>query len=254
MQKTLKALSALAILSCVVYALGQSSPSKSGQGGVANPAGARKYQPLNGAQIALREYIMAINNRNSARADEEKRPGIGQACTDVQCYYWLATARPDERKYTIDEVWQLSTYRPNGQWNHITSAPILVVELLRVDPAKSKKMDEIVSTARSKWMEQFDWKDARLDAFKGKLWKDFTQEEKDRYYRINEENRQRWLNGRTTADVRTEHAVYMIKAINEAKNQLTPVQLSEFDSIIAAYDKDMALAFAGKKPSFVKGN
>lgn len=260
MQKTLKALAAVGIMSCVVYAIAQESSARikggEGQGTVAGEIGKGKFAPINGAQETLRTYIMAIDNRNVERANQDKREGIAQACVDVQCFYWLTTARPDERKHIVDDVWQISKYRPNGQWNHITSAPILVDELIRIDKKTSDGMQKIIDDARDVWFAQFHWKDKRLDQFKGKTWPNFTPAEKDLYVQINKEARDKWLNGRTTADVADENAVFLTKAVNEAKKLLSPAQLAEFNRLVAAFDKDMAKAYAGKPVDFAtrKGN
>jgi hypothetical protein len=181
-------------------------------------------------------------------AREKNRGDIAQSCVDVQCYYVLATMRPDERKHEVDEVWQVDKYRPNGQWNHITSAPILVDELLRIDAKTDKQINSILSAANDKWFAQFDaWTKDLAKEFPGKTWATMTEAEKQRYHARSQELRNNWLKGRTTADISTEHAVYVTKTMDEVRKLLSKSQLAEFNGIIAKFDKHMAAAYAGSK-------
>lgn len=258
MRKTLKVLAALGITSCVAYVVAQSSPVRAQngqQGAIAAPSSAGKFLKPNGAQNALREYIMAIDNRNVALANAKGQGDIAQKCVDVQCYYWLTTMRPDERKNEIDNVWQVSKYRPNGQWNHITSAPILVDQLLKLDDKTSVAIQKILEDDRDAWMKPFmEQSDRVAKQFPGKTWKTMTAEDKERYMALSNAEREKWLNGRTSEDVWVEHAEYVVKTIAKVKQHLTDAQRAEFEKIATAYDRDMAKAFAGQAPSFGTGN
>lgn len=253
MQKTLKVLAALGIMSCVAFVVGQArdkgvfSPGSQGGGAqIASKEEAGRFAPANGAQRALREYIMAIDNRNVALANEKNRPDIAQACVDVQCYYILATMKPDERKHEVDTVWQVDKYRPNGQWNHITSAPILVDELLRIDAKRSAAIQKILDEDRDEWMKPFMEQSARVaKRFPGKKWATMSQAEKDLYVKLSNEELVRYRKGRTSGDILTEHVVFFMGTVKKVKALLTKSEIAEFDRFVAAFDKDQNAAFAG---------
>jgi hypothetical protein len=254
MHKTLKVLAALGILGCVSYAVAQTRALQQGaEGGgpgqIASKEGEGKFAPANGAQKALREYFMAINNRNVLLANNANKGGVAQSCTDVQCYYFLTTMKPDERKHEIDDVWQVSKFRPNGQWNHITSAPMLVNELLRIDKKTNDAINVVLSNGWNKWMQPFMEQNERVAKKMGitKKWDDMTPAEQSRLIQLNKEEHERWLNGRTTADVSAEHAKFVSGMMQDVRKVLNKNQLAEFDKIIASFDRDISSAFNGVK-------
>lgn len=256
MQKTLKALAAIGVLSCVGYVMAQSGQVRSGggnyggQGGsaVASKNGQGKFAPANAAQQALRHYITAVDNRNVELARRDNKQDVAQACVEVQCYYILATMKPDERKHEVDEVWEISKYRPNGQWNHITSAPMLVDELLRIDPKVDAQIKKIVQSSWDSWMEPFMGITRKVnEEFKGKTWATMTPDEKTRYAARCEEERAKVVKGKSNAQISSEHVKHMSRTMDEVRKVLTKSQAAEFDRFIAAFDRDMSEAFAGSK-------
>lgn len=189
------------------------------------------------AVMAMRIEVLGKINTLRMRAKANGLADRAQTLLEVGCWSGLASMTPDQQEYEKTFVWQLGKFKPNGEWDHVASAPSMVSELLKVTDEVNRKIEGISSRWTVYRMRPYDEASKKLakrhnarsqafrDAYDGVL--------KQIHYRLAAEFTGKSAQGMTHDEVlailaeRTQASKE--KERKEVRALLTPKQLAEWD-------------------------
>ena len=199
-------------------------------------AAAIPHRPLNAVQTALDHYIIAATNAFIDKAEEQGRNAVVSKIIEAQCYHILTFRDPAQRKHEIDGVWQVSVWRPNGAWDHVTSAPIKVSAILNLTEQQEKKIRAIHDKIVDDHMERFMAISRRLSE------KGLTG---DAHRIAYQQELERMWEGRPKSERSATYALALRQGSSQIRALLTLEQQREWDLVQTSSEIDLKKAFEG---------
>lgn len=273
MKKTLKVIAAVALASITVYALaqvqvvgraggGQKLTSQSGQG-IAMARMADQSVPQAPAITALRTSLAGELDTLILETRQAGKENAANTLREIACWSVLTTMTKAQQQYEIKNVWRLSEFMPNGEWDHVAAAPSMVSELLKVSPEVNAQIDALRRQFVREKMKPYDEFGARIRRETDRSGADYNRIYRERIdaFRIERATQILQSRGKRVAGLTSSQASLVLSEDSRAKNAvhiktirslLTKAQNDEWSRIEAATRHRVALLQNGANP-FPKG-
>jgi len=261
MEKSLRILGLIGVIGSVAIVAAQTnqvrqpvgeraqSVTQAGAGQVAAPTTA--YRPDNSLQRAMRYHMSNLQNLEIETAKEQGKDQLVDDIIKVNCYYTLATMRPDQQKHEMTDVWQVQQFVPNDPgWKAVCAAPTMVKEVLALDAKVDQKIGAAMATDVNVYQKLA--RDISQKLSKEPGFDSWPQEVKVARFKALYDAEKAKLPARTPAQNYADACKRSAKILNDATAMLRDSQSAEVHRIFALYDADMKRATSGARLSFLK--
>lgn len=248
MEKTLRYLGLAAVIGAVGIICAQGAVRVRSGGTAPAGQGAQAVAAARHANNSVVQMLQSyFSNKQSLEIEKAEAAGRSdrvQPIIQASCAAFLTTLTPPQQKVEIEQVWQLSKWRPGDKdWAAVTKTPTLINHLLKIEKAVLDKVEAFTDRQWQEFTKPMDEIDRKMMATAE--WKNASQQKRNEMsYEVHNKPLLQ-----IPAVKRWQAAVDRSKAaIDFALPLLSAVERDEFNLIKTRFDVALKAAANGQEP------